>query len=173
MPVADISSHLARHARILRWAALAAAALCVLSTAAAVLPLGGWGNGLVWATIESRGIPPHWAAVSAVALAALTCAALIELARMLDHVGRGALFSSAASRHFRRFALWFLIAALLRSFLPAALSLANSVAQDLTSATLNFDVTDMLMLLMAAIFYLVANLFDAAARLEDDSRSIV
>jgi len=54
--------------------------------------------------------------------------------------------------------------------MPALVGAAQSGNGELR---MSFDVGDLVTLLVAALFWLVARLFDEAARLEDDSRSIV
>lgn len=168
-----MSISLARHARALRFAALAAGALYVVATIAAVLSLHGWGGRFVAATLEAGDMPTGWAAITAVGIAVLVGAALLELARMLAHVGHDRVFPPEATRHFRRFALLFLLASVVRTVAPAFVMAAQSVADDSGVLRMTFDGGDFVTLVVAALFWLVARLLDEAARLEDDSRSIV
>ncbi|BDU16430.1 DUF2975 domain-containing protein [Lysobacter auxotrophicus] len=166
-----MSMGLARHARVLRIAALAAGAFYVMATFAAMLSLHGWGGRFVAATLEAGDMPTTWAACTAIAIALLIGAAMFELARMLGRVGRERMFSADATRHFRRFALCFLLATLARAAMPAVAMAAQSIPQG--ALRFRLDGGDLVTLLVAALFWLVARLFDEAARLEDDSRSIV
>jgi hypothetical protein len=170
MRTTEISSGLVRHARLLRVAALIAGAFYLVATVGALMSLGGWGGQFVSATLDPGDLPLRWAAATAAILALLTGAAMLELARMLGQVGRDGVFTREVTRRFRRFALLFLLTAIVRLAMPvlvvAGLSLGHSVR-------LSFDGGDAVTLLVAALFYLVARLFDEAARLEDDSRSIV
>jgi len=165
-----MSISLARHARVLRFAALVAGGLYVVATIAALASLQGWGGQFVAATLDTGGMPLAWGACAAVVIALLIGAALLELARMLAKVGRDRVFSPEATRHFRRFALLFLLASLVRVTMPA---LAGAMQSGNGALRMSFDVGDLVTLLVAALFWLVARLFDEAARLEDDSRSIV
>ncbi|WP_165418455.1 DUF2975 domain-containing protein [Dyella amyloliquefaciens] len=140
--------------------------------------LGIWGPGgsgsIVAATLFTDGLPRAWAAGIAAVLAVITSAALVELARMLGHVHPDALFSVAVTRHFRRFACLLMVAALLRVLLPPIASLWEAWQQGASgSLRLTFSGDDLFSLLPAAVFFFVARLFDEAARLEDDQRSIV
>src|SRR5262249_53260186 len=140
---------------------------------------GIWGRadipgGAIAATLFTDGLPRVWAAGIAAVLAVVTSGALAELARMLGRVQPDALFSVAVTRHFRRFACLLMIAAALRVALPPIamlLSAWQSGAND--SVRLQFSGDDLLTLLLVAVFFFVARLFDEAARLEDDQRSIV
>lgn len=160
-----------RTALRLRLIALAGVALLVLVTGIAVFapPPGG----LLAATLETDGLPRAWAAGIALVVVALTAAALLALARMLAQVGHGRIFAPATTGHFRRFALWLMLAAIAQLVLPviAALLLASAARQG--AAVLAVDTGDLLGLFLTAIFYFVAHLFDEAVRLDEDNRSIV
>ena len=159
----------ARRLAIVCW--LGALACLVVTTA------GIWGNDRagdgVAAILSTGGLPRAWAAAIAAVLALVTCAALVELARMLGRVRPDALFSSAATKHFRRFAGLLMMAAVLRVLMPAVAALCLAAQSGGHAASLEFNGDDLLSLLPTAVFFFVARLFDEAARLEDDQRSIV
>jgi hypothetical protein len=159
-------------ARRLRVAAWLAAFACLAVTALAVL-MPAAGTAPVAAMLSSGGLPRAWAGGIALLLAALSAAALIELARMLGRLQAQAWFSAAVVRHFRRFAGLLALTALLRVLLPPLATIALAWQVGRHAAALTFDGGDLLALLPASVFFLVARLFDEAARLEDDSRSIV
>lgn len=159
-------------ARGLRLAAWTGAALCLIVTGLAVLVPGDTAQPVA-AVLSSDGLPQTWAAGIVLVLAVVSAAALVELARMLGQVRAQALFPAAAVRHFRRFAGLLALAATLRVVLPAAAVLADTWRSGEHTARLVFDGGDLLALLPTAVFFLVARLLDEAARLEDDSRSIV
>lgn len=168
-----IETRLHRAAGRLRLAAWAGAVLCLGTTLLAVFaPLDGT-RGVLAAVLDTDGLPHAWAAAIALVLAGLVAGALFELARMLGRVGHGALFAPAAMRHFRRFALLLVLAALLRLLLPALAVMALAAMGERVTVTLSFSGGDLLALFLAAVFFFVARLFDEAARLEEDSRSIV
>jgi len=145
----------------------------VLVTAWGILGNTG-GSAAVAATLFTDGLPRVWAAGIAAVLALITSAALVELARMLGRVRPDALFSATVTCHFRRFAGLLMIAAALRVVLPPMAVLWSAWHSGGTgSVQLEFSGDDLLALLPAAVFFFVARLFDEAARLEDDHRSIV
>lgn len=155
----------------LRLAAIVGAALLVLATVVAVLmPSSG---GLLAATLETDGLPHAWAAATALVSTGLTATALLALARMLAHTGRGRIFEPAATGHFRRFALWLMLAAIAQVALPAVATLLLAFATPQGAVALAVTTGDLLGIFLAAIFYFVANLFDEAARLDEDNRSII
>lgn len=159
-------------ARALRLAAWLSAIACVTVTVFAVLaPASSMAP--FAATLSSGGLPRAWAAGIALLLAALSAAALIELARMLGRLQVQALFNVAAIRHFHRFAGLLALTALLRLLLPPLATLALAWHEGRHSASLTFDGGDLLALLPVAVFFVAARLFDEATRLEDDNRSIV
>lgn len=169
---ATTSRKIIKVARALRVAAWLAAITCLVVTVLAVLAPAD-DRAPVAATLSSGGLPRAWAAGIALLLAVLSAAALVELARMLGRLQAQALFDAAAIRHFRRFAGLLALTALSRVLLPSLAMLALAWHEGRHSASLTFDGGDLLALLPVAVFFLVARLFDEAARLEDDSRSIV
>lgn len=160
-------------ARALAIVAWLAALACLLVTAAGIWANSNTPGASVVATLSTDGLPRAWAAGIAAVLALVTAAALVELARMLGCVTPEALFSSAATRHFRRFAGLLMAAAALRLVLPSIATLWLAWRSGAGAARLNFSGDDLLSLLPVAVFFFVARLFDEAARLEDDQRSIV
>jgi hypothetical protein len=169
---ATTSNRIVGIARTLRLAAWFGAAACVAVTVLAVLAPAD-ASAPVAAVLSSDGLPRTWAATIVLTLAAVSAAALVELARMLGRVQAQALFPAAAIRHFRRFAGLLALAAVLRVGLPVAAVLVEAWRSGEHAARLVFDGGDLLALLPAAVFFLVARLLDEAARLEDDNRSIV
>lgn len=166
------ASLLTRAARRLAVVSWLGALACLVATTAGIWGDGGAPGGMA-AILSTGGLPRSWAAVMAGLLALITAAALVELARMLGRVRPEALFSSAATKHFRRFACLLMIAAVLRVLLPAAATLWLAVRAGVHSANLELSGDELLSLLPVAVFFFVARLFDQAARLEEDQRSIV
>ena len=166
--------HLTSVARVLRWAARLGAAACLVVTAWGIWGPADGAASSVEATLFTDGLPRTWAASIVAVLSVVTSAALVELARMLGHVRPDALFSIAVTRHFRCFACWLMVAAALRVVLPPIALLWGAWQSGASgSVRLEFPGDDLLSLLPAAVFFFVARLFDEAARLEDDQRSIV
>ncbi|WP_407352763.1 DUF2975 domain-containing protein [Luteimonas sp. R10] len=173
MDSTETHAKLQRAARRLRLAAWAGAVLCLAVTGLAVFAPQAGPGGLLAAILDTDGLPHAWAAAIALVVAGLVAGALFELARMLGRVGHGALFAPAATRHFRRFALLLVLAALLRLLLPALAVVALAAMGESVTVTLSFSGGDLLALFLALVFFFVARLFDEAARLEEDSRAIV
>lgn len=168
------ASRLVSAASALRWVAWLGAAAWVLVTAWGIWGPAEGSGGVVAATLFTDGLPRAWAASIAALLALMTSAALVELARMLGHVRPDALFSVAVTRHFRRFACLLMTVATLRVVLPpVAMLLSAWQSGGGGSVRLTFSGDDLFALLLSAVFFFVARLFDEAARLEDDQRSIV
>lgn len=163
---------LLRAARRLSQVCWLAALACLVVTGAGVWA-GDGGAGSITATLSTDHLPRPWAAGIAVVVALVTSAALAALARMLGRMEPDALFSRAVTTHFRRFACLLMIAAVLRVLLPAAASLWLALQAGAHEARLAFDGGDLLSLVPVAVFFFVARLFDEAARIEEDQRSIV
>ncbi|MBB3344787.1 DUF2975 domain-containing protein [Luteimonas sp. RC10] len=162
-----------RFARGLRWAALLAGSAYTLVTAVAVFAGAGWGGRFISATVEAGGLPREWAAALALLLAAITLAAMQQLAGMLGRIGKDRVFSSAMIRRFRFFCLLFLTILLVRSALPAAAAFLLAMQAGAGAIRLTFDGGDVITLVIAGLLYFVASLFEQAARWEEDSRTIV
>lgn len=163
----DNSPSLARFARRLRIAALAAAvAVPALALVALFAP-----EGLV--TANDPTLPPRLGAAVALIAALLLAAGLVALAAMLAEVAGGSVFGAASTRQFRRFARYLLLSVLAGIVLPV-IAQAMLMAVD-GRRQLVFDLTDqeVVGLIIAALLFFVARLFDEAARLDEDSRSIV
>lgn len=169
-PTAQRIVRVARALAIIAWLSALA---CLVVTALGIWADGSAPGATVVASLSADELPRAWAACIAAVLALASCAALVELALMLGRVAPDALFSSAATKHFRRFACLLMVAAALRVLLPAAATLWLAWHSGAGAARLNFSGDDLLSLLPVAVFFFVARLFDEAARLEDDQRSIV
>lgn len=161
-----------RAASRLRVVAIAGAALLVLATVAAMLapfPDGA----AVLPQLHADGLPRAWAAVIACAVAAPAAIGLAWVSRMLACVSRGEVFSPRAVAYFRRFALCMLLAALMKVLLPVAATVLLALQRHGDAVRVSFDVGDLLALFLMAVFYFVSSLLVEAARLDEDSRSIV
>lgn len=168
---ASPSPRLHRAAARLRVAAIASAALLVLVTVAAVL--GPFPGSVLSPELYADGLPRSWAATIAVVVATLAAMGLLSISRMLSCVSRSEIFSVRAVSHFRRFALYLLLAALMQVVLPAAATLLLAFQRHGGEVTLSIDVGDVLALFLAIVFYFVSRLFAEASRLDEDNRSIV
>jgi hypothetical protein len=162
------SASLPRLARRLRYTTIAVATgLVLVSLAAALVPESRH------VTVEAGGLPRGWGAAVALVTVALVVLALAQLVRMLGRIEQGERFTPGTTRDFRRFALWLLLAAITRIVLAPVIGFAHVLIARGRHFSLSLDDTDVVMLVVAAVLFLVARLFDEAARLEEDSRSIV
>lgn len=153
---------------MLRGVALAgAAALPVLALLAFVAP-----NPIV--RVDSSGtLPFSWAALVGLVQAVLLAAALLALARMLAEIAAGRIFAPSVTRPFRAFARLVLISVIAGLVLPPAIEGVLIFAAGWRHLTIGIDSTEFVLLLVSFVLFLVARLFDEAARLEEDVRSIV
>ncbi|MCW3836174.1 DUF2975 domain-containing protein [Sphingomonas canadensis] len=156
-----------RLARGLRAAALAIAVLLPLLALAAMLAPAAM------VEVHAGHLPCAWGGAVALAVSLLLAAGLVSLARMLALVMRGQVFAPAATRHFRRFALLLLLAAVAGVVLPVLVQAGLVAAGGRGTVVIGIDDRDLVTLLLGGVLFFVARLFDEAARLEEDSRSIV
>jgi len=164
---------LVRAARRLRWLLWAGMVIAPLLTLAGLV--GAWQGASSWggAGFDAGGLALGWATALALAQGALVAAALHPLARLLGEVTPEQLFPPQASRRFGRFATLLLAAALVHGVLPALVAAWLAYRRGDVHMVLSLDGADLLSLLVTAVLWLVARFFDAAARLEEDQRSIV
>lgn len=158
-------SDLARSAHRLRLLALiVAAALAIAMVAGAVLPEGTASNGV------SRG----WGLTIAAITIALAIASMVELAAMLREVENGHVFARSTMRRFRRFAALFLTCAVANTALPPLAQLTRlAMNHGHGEVTVSLSDSGILALLAGVLMFFIARMFDEAARLDDDNRSIV
>lgn len=170
--IASPSPRLFAAAARLRVATLVCAVLVVLVTVTAVLaPYLGAG---AWLPIlQTDGLPRAWAATIALAVAASLAVGLVSISQMLACTAHGEMFSVRAVSYFRRFALCLLLAALLQMLLPIVAALLLAWLHPAGAVVLSVDAGDVLVLLLAIVFYFVSRLLVEASRLDEDNRSIV
>lgn len=96
--------------------------------------------------------------------------ALFRLTQMLGAIAAGDLFSSRVIRHFRGFAFWLLIVALVRVGLPLVGSLAGSGPH---RVALVLDLTKILAVGVTLLLFLLARLLERARQLDEEMREIV
>ena len=132
---------------------------------------------------QALGIKPSWVKLSdssdlplylALPIAAvgmgLVIAALLALAEMLACIADGDVFVPTTTRHFRRFAQ-LLVYSVLWGMVGAVLG--RLFATGIISVTVGIDSQGLLGLFLDAVLFFVARLFDEAARIDEDNRSIV
>lgn len=101
--------------------------------------------------------------------------ALWELSRMLGRAEQGEIFSQPTIAHLRRFALFVLATAIVSICLPpiVAIAAALSAGQGLEQVIVSFDGGDLFVLLVSALLFFVARLFEEGQRIADENRQIV
>lgn len=151
-----VQSALSRNAKILRYVTYAGVALVVAATLAG-LPADLPGVILLVAT----GVP--------------FALALWELSRMLGRAEQGEIFSQPTIAHLRRFALFVLVTAIISIFLPPIVAIAAALwaAEGLEHVVVSFEGGDVFILLISALLFFVARLFEEAQRIADENRQIV
>ena len=159
---------LARFARRLR-----IGTLTVAIALAAVILVATFAPRIGTVRFNAAALPYGWGLALAWVVVALVVTALIELARMLRQIELGEPFAPATTRHFRGFARLLLAAAIARVVLPPIAEIAVIAQQAGGVAHLGLDDSDALLLLLSGVLFLVARLFDEAARLKADSESII
>lgn len=100
--------------------------------------------------------------------------ALFRLAAMLRRIERGERFSAGVTHDFRRFAAWLVSAAFVRIVMPPVLATLLALANGGHGRVeLGLADGDLVALLVSALLFFVARLFDEAAQYELDSRAII
>jgi hypothetical protein len=118
----------------------------------------------------------RWAGLAVVLLTGAPFAyALWRLTRMMRCAERGEIFSSAAAAHLRAFALWVFVAAVASILLPVVLNISLGLLQGFPAERLrvDFDGSDLFILLVSGLLFFVARLIEAAQAIADDNRRIV
>jgi hypothetical protein len=122
--------------------------------------------------IADGGLAPWPAALTLLLFGLLLGLALARLARMLGRVEAGAPFAAAGD--LRGFAFFLFLAALAGIFAPPLLTLAaQAMAGGVHQLSLDVGGTDLLLLLVSGLLFLVARLLDQAQSLADDHAQIV
>lgn len=152
-----VQSALSRNAKILRYVTYAGVALVVAATLAGLPAADLPGVILLVAT----GVP--------------FALALWELSRMLGRAEQGEIFSQPTIAHLRRFALFVLVTAIISIFLPPIVAIAAALwaAEGLEHVVVSFEGGDVFILLISALLFFVARLFEEAQRIADENRQIV
>lgn len=134
--------------------------------------------GLVW--LGGTGVPvkvevhdsgmwndPRWSATLVFLLVEL---ALFQLVRMLGAVRDGELFSARVVRHFRLFAFWLMILAVLGVAGPLLGSLLGGYRG---RAALVLDLRHLITLGLTLLLFLLARLLERARQIEEENREFV
>lgn len=160
-------------ARRLRHATLAIAALLgLMVTLGIVILISGRRADFTAVQIEDSGLAPAPGAVLLGIIGILIVVALLRLARMLGKVAGGSPFGAAAD--LRAFAFCLFLAVLAATFAPALLQFAaQALGAEARQIKLSLGITEVLMLLVTGLLFLVAKLLDEAQRIADDASQIV
>lgn len=166
---ATTNKAIARSASRLRWIVIAAMAIMT-----ALYIAGRFGMQVGPARIEYRTHGPDLplARILADVLLALLLVALFRLTQMLGRIGNGELFSAAVIGHFRSFAFWLLVMALVGLFGPAIVSLADAPpAPKQLEFAIKYD--SIITVGVTLVLFLLARLLERARRLEEEMREFV
>lgn len=103
-----------------------------------------------------------------------TLFAMSRIARMLRWLAEGQVFTSMVIADIRSFAFWIMIATLASLLAPVIIApiVANVWHMEVVRAG-QVSGSDLMLLLVSAIFFQVARLLDAARRMADEYRQIV
>ncbi|SEW21562.1 Protein of unknown function [Luteibacter sp. 329MFSha] len=163
------SQFVQRRARQLRWLTLAASTLLVLMLLGVSVVSD---NSVIQVT--GQALPRAWRLVASGVVIALAVLSLLSLATTLRAVEAGDPFGRSMTRSFRRFALLYLLSVVADLLLPPIMQLSLFVAHGGHGLiTVGFDDGRVLALIVAALLFFIARLFDEARRLEDDNRGFV
>ena len=159
---------IARSARRLRWAVIAAMALMLLLYGAARLgvPLGA-------ARVEYRVHGPDVAAARLVGdlMLVLLMLALFRLTQMLGRIAEGEFFSAGVVGRFRSFAMWLLVAALAGVIAPVLVTLLTQASAHRLEVGLDFQ--KILMVGVTLVLFLLARLLERARGLDEEVQEFV
>jgi hypothetical protein len=118
----------------------------------------------------------RWAGLIVVLLTGAPFAyGLWRLSLMLKSAETGQVFSVEAASHLRSFALWVFVAAMASILLPMLVNIAFGLMAGLPNERLrvDFDGSDLFVLLISGLLFLVARLIEAAHAIAEDNRQIV
>jgi hypothetical protein len=168
------AGRLARSARLLRWVSLAG----ILIVAAGML-LGMWAlltdvqsDGPLTLRVDSDGLRPVPACAVLVIAGSLLILALVEIARMLRAVERGAPF--AAGARLRRFAFYLFLSLLAATLLPPLIQWGETMVTGAPGrVSMDISSEDLLMLFVTGLLFFVARLLEAAQHIAEDHQQIV
>jgi len=163
--------------RLLRWAALAAAAVVAVAGLVSVLrpgysaSLGGVYLGIL--TDVPAQAPAWLRGLATLIPAGAFIYAMLQLAALLRLVERGEVFSEPAARYLRRFGIWLLVATLAGVLLPLAAQVINSAIHGVREIRIELSSRDFWNVFLSALFMLVARVLSDAYRLAEENRQII
>ena len=141
----------------------------VIIGAAIILAWVGAPLGIARVEVRDRGgvINSLWAGTACILLIEI---ALFRLTQMLGAIAAGDLFSSRVIRHFRGFAFWLLLVALVGVGAPLIASLLGGGPHRLA---LVLDLTKILAVGVTLLLFLLARLLERARQIDEEMREIV
>jgi len=151
-------------------ARLRIAVIVVMAILGAAIILAWVGGPLGIARVEVRHGGPIDSLTAGTISIVLVEIALFRLTQMLGAIAAGDLFSSRVIRHFRGFAFWLLVVALVGLGVPLIASLAGSGPHRIAVV---LDLTKILAVGVTLLLFLLARLLERARRLEDEMREFV
>jgi len=159
---------ISRSASRLRWAVISAMAVMTLLYIA-----GRFGLQVGSARIEYRTHGPDIPAARMLAdfLLLLLLVALFRLTQMLGRITSGEFFSAAVIGHFRGFAFWLLLMALLGLVGPVVVGLIGPPAHGRYMFAIKYD--GIITVGVTLVLFLLARLLERARRLEEENREFV
>ena len=168
-----------RKARWLRYAALATM-LAIAAVDLDLVWLGMGRHGLAWIALEAQ-VPPALAGHAQLALLDVLLVSwvflygLYRLVRLMRLFEQGEFFSIASIRHLRAFACTLLVGTLAGCGLPAVeIAVAHWAGFDHANAvSLGLDASDLWMLLISTVFFVIAWILGEARQLAEDHQLIV
>lgn len=167
MSIAEIKDPvIMRSARRLRIAVIVA---MVVVGASIMLAWIGGPLGIAQVEVRNHGGPIDSLMVGTASIILIEIA-LFRLTQMLGAIAQGDLFSSRVIRHFRGFAFWLLIVALVGVGLPLIGSLAGSGPH---RVALVLDLTKILAVGVTLLLFLLARLLERARQIDEEMREIV
>lgn len=159
-------------ARVLRLIAIAALALIVI--AFVISRLGLYLGPQVMVVRQGHGADSLVANLAATDAGVLLFAvSLAQLIRLLGRLGSGELFGPAVTGAFRTFAFWLLLSAAVAIGGPLLAGLAGALSDASHRAEFRISIRDVMFLVASLVIFLVARMFDEAARIESELEEIV
>lgn len=116
---------------------------------------------------HTSGVDPR---IAATVVTALLDLALFDLAKMLGLVGSGEFFSVAVIRHFRGFALWLLMLAVIGLLAPM-IQFSGDGGVAIHFITVNLG--QLVIFSVTLLLFLLARLLERAGEIEQENREIV
>lgn len=158
-------------ARVLRLIAIAALALIVI--AFVISRLGLYLGPQVMVVRQGHGADSLVANLATDAGVLLFAVSLAQLIRLLGRLGSGELFGPAVTGAFRTFAFWLLLSAAVAIGGPLLAGLAGALSDASHRAEFRISIRDVMFLVASLVIFLVARMFDEAARIESELEEIV